>query len=175
MKKRRSWKRWGTFSRGYPRTTEAANAINLANIVVRSFTKSIACLTEEVDILSTIFVDADGCPVKREVYRVAERYGLKVILVANSRMHVVDAEWIELVVVGNGFEEADDRIVEHASENDIAITADVPLASRCLKKGARVLEPKGRIFTEESIGDAMATRELMSSLREDGVQMGRSR
>lgn len=122
--------------------------------------------------MSTIFVDADGCPVKREIYRVAERYGVKVILVANSWMRVPDAEWIELVVVGDGFDEADDWIVEHVGVNDVAITTDIPLASRCLEKGARVLGPKGRVFTEESIGDAMATRELMSSLREHGEMTG---
>ncbi len=122
--------------------------------------------------MATIFVDADGCPVKDEVYRVAERHGLGVKLVANSWMRTPGASWVELVVVDDGFDAADDWIVEHAVTRDIVITADIPLASRCLKNGARVLGPKGREFTEDSIGNALAGREASGFLREMGVMTG---
>ena len=119
-----------------------------------------------------IFIDGDGCPVKDEVYRVARRYGLDVALVANSLMHTPRDEKIEMIVVEGKFDAADDWIVEHAGENDIVVTADIPLASRCLKKMARVLRPVGREFTDDNIGDALATRELMSHLRDLGTQTG---
>lgn len=119
-----------------------------------------------------IYVDADACPVKQEVYRVAERYRLKIILVANSWMRVQKNDRLDLVVVGDGLDEADDWIVEHVSANDIVIAGDIPLAARCLKKGARVLGHRGRPFTDDSIGDALASRELMSHLRETGVVTG---
>ena len=119
-----------------------------------------------------IFVDADGCPVKQEVYRVARRYGLKVTLVSNSRMRTPQEGWIEAVVVEGQFNAADDWIVEHVVENDIVITGDIPLASRCLEKGAQVLAPTGRVFREEGIGDALATRELLSHLRDLGTITG---
>ena len=123
-------------------------------------------------MLSKILVDADACPVKQEVYRVARRYGLRVTLVANSPMRVPAEDWIELVVVSDQLDAADNWIVEYATKNDIVVSGDIPLASRCLKKGARVLEPKGRIFTDDSIGDALATRDLMSHLRDIGVVTG---
>ncbi len=119
-----------------------------------------------------IFIDADGCPVKEEVYRVARRYGLEVALVANSSMRAPSDATIEMVVVDVKFDAADDWIVEHAGENDVVITADIPLASRCLKKEAMVLRPTGREFTEENIGEALATRELMSHLRDLGTITG---
>ena len=119
-----------------------------------------------------IFVDADGCPVKQEVYRVARRYGLKVTLVSNSRMRTPQEHWLEVIVVEGQFNAADDWIVEHVGENDIVITGDIPLASRCLEKGAQVLAPTGRIFREEGIGDALATRELLSHLRDLGTITG---
>ena len=119
-----------------------------------------------------IFIDADGCPVKEEVYRVARRYGLEVALVANSRIHAPSDATIEMIVVDVKFDAADDWIVEHAGENDVVITADIPLASRCLKNGAMVLRPTGREFTEENIGEALATRELMSHLRDLGTMTG---
>ena len=122
--------------------------------------------------MSEIFVDADGCPVKEEVYRVAERYGLRVTLVANSWLRIPDAEWLALVVVGDGFDEADDWIVDHVSQNNIVISGDIPLAARCLKKGARVLGPKGYVFADASIGDALASRELSSQLRDAGIMTG---
>ena len=120
----------------------------------------------------TIYVDADACPVKEEVYRVARRYGLDVLIVTNSRMRVPDDERISLVVVGGRFDAADDWIAERAGEDDLVVSADIPLASRCLEKGARVLGPKGKPFTEESIGDALAGRELMSQLRDMGAVTG---
>ncbi len=122
--------------------------------------------------LLDIYVDADGCPVKQEVYRVAKRYGLKVILVANSWQRIPHEDWLELAVVEDLFDAADDWIVEHVTENDIVIAGDIPLASRCLKKGARVLGPRGRVFTEDSIGEALGTRELLSHLRDLGTQTG---
>jgi hypothetical protein len=118
--------------------------------------------------LSQIFVDADGCPVKQEVYRVAKRYGLKVTLVSNSWMRSPPEDWIALVVVNGQFDAADDWIVEHLAQNDIVISSDIPLASRCLGKGARVLHPKGREFKEDSIGEALATRALLSYVRDLG-------
>lgn len=122
--------------------------------------------------LLDIYVDADGCPMKQEVYRVAARYGLKVIVVANSRMRVPSDSAVELVLVDDGMDAADDWIVDHVAENDIVVSGDVPLASRCLKKRARVLSPRGRIFSEDSIGDAVATRDLLSHLRELGTVTG---
>ncbi len=116
-----------------------------------------------------IFVDADGCPVKQEIYRVARRYGVKVTLVSNSRMRMPQGDWVEAVVVEGQFNAADDWIVEHLSEDDIVVTGDIPLASRCLAKGAQVLAPTGRVFTEDGIGDALATRELLSHLRDLGT------
>lgn len=119
-----------------------------------------------------VYVDADGCPVKDEVCRVAQRYGLSVTFVANSSLRVPDTKRVALVVVGEGFDEADDWIVEHAGQNDIVITGDIPLASRCLKKGARVLGPKGKEFTDASIGGALATREILGQARESGIVTG---
>jgi uncharacterized protein YaiI (UPF0178 family) len=118
--------------------------------------------------LIKIYVDADGCPVKNEVFRVAVRYGLKVFVVSNSIMRIPQEELFELVIVKEQFDAADDWIVEHIRENDIAVSADIPLASRCLEKGARMLGPTGRVFTQESIGSALANRELSAYLRELG-------
>ena len=115
-----------------------------------------------------IFVDADACPVKQEVYRVASRYGLDVTLVANAWMRVPNEQWIVLEVVEDGFDAADDWIVEHVQSHDIVITADIPLASRCLEKGARVIGSTGKPFTEDNIGEAVATRDLLSDLRDTG-------
>ena len=119
-----------------------------------------------------IFVDADACPVKEEVYRVARRCRLEVTVVANSWMRVPEERRIALEVVAGGFDAADDWIVEHVEPDDIVVTADIPLASRCLKGGARVLGPTGRPFTEDNIGDALATRELLSELRDAGQITG---
>jgi len=122
--------------------------------------------------LPSIFVDADGCPVKDEVCRVAKRYSLAVTLVANAWMRVPDGAQVELVVVGQGFDEADDWIVERVAAHDIVVTTDIPLAARCIEKKARVLGPKGNIFTETSIGGALANREFLSQMREHGMMTG---
>jgi len=119
-----------------------------------------------------IFIDADACPVKPEVYRVAGRYGLDVTLVANSRMRIPDERWIALEVVEDGFDAADDWIVEHVHPHDIVVTADIPLANRCLKKNACVIGTSGKPFTEDNIGQSLATRELLSELRDAGEIAG---
>lgn len=119
--------------------------------------------------MPTIFVDADACPVKNEVYRVAERLGLHVTVVANAPMFVPRTGDIELVVVGNAIDAADDWIAERATKNDIVIADDIPLAARCIKSGAFVLTPKGHEHTEASIGGALATREILAHLREHGT------
>ncbi|MEA2691043.1 MAG: uncharacterized protein QOJ16_430 [Acidobacteriota bacterium] len=119
-----------------------------------------------------IYIDADGCPVKDEVYRVARRHGLKTYVVSNSYMSIPLDDKIEQVVVGSRFDAADDWIAERIGKGDIAITADIPLAARCLERGAQVISPKGHPFTEDSIGDALASRELMSQLRQAGVISG---
>jgi len=116
-----------------------------------------------------IFVDADACPVKDEVYRVAARYRLKVYVVANSSILVPRAAGIERVVVSAGLDVADDWIVERASRGAIVVTSDVPLAARCVKQGAEVLAPTGKPFSESSIGMALATRNLMDQLRSAGA------
>jgi len=122
-----------------------------------------------------IFIDADACPVKQEIYRVAERHAgkgiaLKVFVVSNSPIAVPRdmGNLIERLVVGSGMDEADNWIAERAKRGDIVVTADVPLASRCVKAGAAVIAPNGRVFTEESIGMTLATRNLMDSLRSSG-------
>ncbi len=119
-----------------------------------------------------IFVDADACPVKDEIYKVARRYQIKVFVVANTSLFVPIEALIEMVVVKGRFDAADDWIVENATVGDVAITSDIPLAERCLKKGARVIGPKGNAFSEDSIGEAMATRALMDMLRQSGEITG---
>ena len=122
--------------------------------------------------MTRILVDADACPVKDEIYRVAQRTQIPVVLVANGWMRTPNRAWLELVVVDDAFDAADDWIAEQATERDIVITADIPLAARCLEKGARVIGHKGRPFTEETIGEALGSRELMSHLREMGLPAG---
>lgn len=119
-----------------------------------------------------IFVDADACPVKNEVYRVASRYRLNVTLVANSWMRIPNERRIVLEVVEDGLDAADDWIAEHVEPHDIVVTADIPLASRCLKEGARVIGSTGKPFTENNIGEAVATRDLLSDLRGAGEITG---
>jgi uncharacterized protein len=116
-----------------------------------------------------IFVDADACPVKPEVYKVAERYRLKVFVVANSFMNVPREPTIERVIVSEGPDIADDWIVERAGASDIVITADIPLAGRCVRNGATVLSPTGKPFDDNSMGMALATRDLMTDLRSAGA------
>jgi uncharacterized protein len=120
----------------------------------------------------TIYVDADACPVKDETFRVAARYGLHVFVVSNSFMNLPREPWIERVVVSDGFDAADDWIAERVAPGAIVITADVPLASRCVKAGASVLAPTGKPFTDSSVGMALATRNLMQDLRESGLVTG---
>jgi len=122
--------------------------------------------------LLNIIIDADACPVKNEVYRVAGRYRLHITLVANSWMQVPKESWIALEVVGDEIDAADDWIVEHVESCDIVVTADIPLASRCLKEGAYVISPNGKTFTEDNIGEAVATRDLLSELRGSGEITG---
>lgn len=119
-----------------------------------------------------IYVDADACPVKNEIYRVAERHGLKVFVVSNSFINVPRDPMIERVVVGQGMDEADNWIAERAVRGDIVITADVPLASRSFKAGAAVIAPNGKPFDENSIGMTVATRNLLHELRSAGEITG---
>ncbi len=120
----------------------------------------------------TIYIDADACPVKAEVYRVAERYRLKVYVVTNSYIAVPREPLIERVVVGSSADAADDWIAERAAPGSIVITADVPLAARSIKAGAQVIAPTGRVITEASIGMTLATRNLMEDLRSAGQITG---
>jgi uncharacterized protein YaiI (UPF0178 family) len=119
-----------------------------------------------------IFVDADACPVKNEVYRVAKRCGLDVTLVANNGMRIPADERIKLKVVSSGFDAADNWIVDNVEADDIVVTADILLADRCIKKGAMVIGTTGKLFSEDSIGQTVATRDLLSELREAGVITG---
>lgn len=119
-----------------------------------------------------IYLDADACPVKDETYRVALRYGLTVHVVANSVLNLPREPWIERVVVGSELDAADDWIAARAGPGTIVLTADVPLAARCVKAGATVLAFTGKPFSESSIGLALATRDLMQSLREAGTITG---
>jgi uncharacterized protein YaiI (UPF0178 family) len=120
----------------------------------------------------TIYIDADGCPVKEETYKVAMRYQIPVVLVANKSLMIPPHPLFQMKVVSAGPDEADNWIAENIHEYDICITADIPLADRCLKKNAKVLNVRGEEFTEDMIGDAMATRELMKHLRELGEMKG---
>jgi uncharacterized protein len=119
-----------------------------------------------------IFVDADACPVKQEVYRVADRYHLDVTLVANSWMRVPKEKWIKLEVVKDGLDVADDWIVEQVQPHDIVVTADIHLANRCVKKGALAISPTGKKFTGSNIGEAVAMRDLLTGLRGAGEITG---
>ncbi len=119
-----------------------------------------------------IFVDADACPVKDEVYRVAARYGVRVFVVSNSMINIPVSPLIERVVVESGPDVADGWIAERAGARDVVVTSDVPLAARCVKAGAAVLAPNGKLFDETTIGLALATRNLMDDLRSAGQVTG---
>lgn len=119
-----------------------------------------------------ILVDADACPVKDEVYVVATRYGVPVVLVANAPIYAPAEFGARMVVVDRDADAADDWIAQHARPGDVVVTADIPLAARCLAEGASALGTDGRPFTEDSIGGALATRELKSQLREMGLASG---
>ena len=124
----------------------------------------------------SIYIDADACPVKDEIYRLARRHELKVFVVSHGSIHVppkmAGDGRVEIIKVKRGFDSADDWIAEHAGQDDVVVTADIPLAARCLKNQARVISPSGLPFAEESIGDALATRDLMEQLRQSGLQGG---
>ena len=115
-----------------------------------------------------IYVDADACPVKDEIYRVALRHGVPVSVVAGNFIRVPQDSLIERVAAGTGMDAADDWIAERAGKGDIVITSDIPLASRCVKAGAEVIAPNGKPFTEQSIGMTLAVRNLMTDLRSSG-------
>jgi uncharacterized protein YaiI (UPF0178 family) len=119
-----------------------------------------------------VYVDADACPVKDEVARVAARHGLVVHMVSNAWMRLPEGDGIRRVVVGGDLDAADDWIAERITPADIAVTADIPLAARCLKAGAAVLGPAGKPFTEDGIGTALAMRDLMGHLRDTGEVQG---
>jgi hypothetical protein len=123
-------------------------------------------------LLPTLYIDADACPVKEEALRVAERHGLAIHFVSNAHMRLPESPLVSRVVVMDGPDAADDWIAEHIGEGDIAVTADIPLAARCLKKGARVIGPTGKPFTEANIGTALAMRDLSRHLRETGASAG---
>lgn len=120
----------------------------------------------------TIYIDADACPVKQEAYRVAERHRVRVVVVSNSPIAVPRDPLIERVVVSAGMDEADNYIADRAAKGTIVITADVPLAARAVKAGAVALAPNGKPFTEDAIGMALATRNLMDQLRSAGEITG---
>lgn len=119
-----------------------------------------------------IYIDADGCPVKEETYRVAGRHGLRVLVVANKRIHTPHHPLVLMQVVSGDPDAADNWIAEQIQPGDICITADIPLADRCLKAQARLLQPRGEEWTLDNIGDALATREIMKGLREMGEARG---
>jgi hypothetical protein len=119
-----------------------------------------------------IYVDADACPVKEETVRVAARHGLKTYMVTDGGLRPTPDPMVELVIVAQGADAADDWIAEHIAENDICVTNDIPLAARCLERGALALKPNGEAFTENGIGMALANRELMQTLRETGEITG---
>lgn len=119
-----------------------------------------------------IYVDADACPVKDEIYRVAVRHGLPVSVVAGQFIRVPQDPLIERIAAGSAMDAADDWIAERAGPCDIVITADIPLASRCIKSGAEVIAPNGKPFTEQSIGMTLAVRNLMADLRSSGEITG---
>lgn len=120
----------------------------------------------------SLYIDADACPVKEEALHVAARHNLPVFIVSNSWLRLQVGENVQKIVVSEGADAADDWIAEHIQPHDIAITADIPLASRCLKAGALTLGPTGRPFTTDNIGTALAMRELGSHLRETGESKG---
>lgn len=119
-----------------------------------------------------IYVDADACPVKSEILKVAERHGVKVTFVANSGLRPSRDPMVANVIVSSGFDAADDWIAERAGPGDIVVTADVPLAARCVAAGALVTGPTGRIFDTANIGMASAMRDLSAHLRETGESKG---
>jgi uncharacterized protein len=133
------------------------------------------CNLPRSSVISMLFLDADGCPVKDEAYRVAERYGLHTYVVANSWLRVPETATIERVTVGDRLDEADDWIAARAGPGDIVVTSDIPLADRAIKAGAKVVTPDGRVLDARTIGDVLATRNLLTDLREAGTIRGGGR
>lgn len=123
-------------------------------------------------LTTRIYIDADACPVKDEIYRVAARFSLPVSVVAGQFIRIPDDPMIERIAAGSGMDAADDWIAERAGKGDIVITADIPLAARCVKAGAAVIAPNGKPFTEQSIGMTLAVRNLMTDLRSSGEVTG---
>ncbi|NQU58186.1 MAG: YaiI/YqxD family protein [Rhodospirillales bacterium] len=119
-----------------------------------------------------IFIDADACPVKDETLRVAARHGLKTYMVSDGGIRPSQMPLVELVIVAQGPDAADNWIADHIQKADICITSDIPLAARCLKQFALAIKPNGEPFTENGIGMALANRELMQTLRESGEITG---
>lgn len=124
--------------------------------------------------MTDIYIDGDGCPVRDEVYRVADRLGLKVFVVANASRAIVPPRnpAVSMIYVGEGADKADDWIAEHITKADICVTGDIPLASRCLAQGARAVAPNGKRWTPDNIGTALASRALGQHLREIGMNTG---
>ena len=119
--------------------------------------------------MPTIFIDADACPVKEDTFRIAKRYSLKVVVVSNHKKEVPKENWISSVEVEKRFDAVDDWIESNIQAKDIVLTNDILLADRCIKKNAHPIDPRGKIYTENNIGEALATRELMSELRQRGA------
>lgn len=155
-------------SRGRPRSWSIADDFGLARRVCPC--DALAAMTAPPPI--TIYVDADACPVKDEIFKVASRHRLHVFVVANSFMMLPREPWIERVIVSGGFDAADDWIAERVARGAIVVTSDIPLADRCIKAGAEVIGPTGKPFTEASIGMALATRDMMEDLRAMGTATG---
>ena len=129
-------------------------------------------IQQNTDRTIIVLVDADACPVKDEVYKVAERYGLKTYVVSNAFMMIPRSPMIERVIVDAGPDVADDWIAEHVAKGDVAITNDIPLAERVLQAGGHAVSPSGRPFTPDSIGSAIAQRALMEQIRSTGEITG---
>jgi uncharacterized protein YaiI (UPF0178 family) len=134
----------------------------------RSRTQSMTSISD----ITRLYVDADACPVKDEIYRVAIRHGVPVSVVAGQFIRIPQDPLIERIAAGSGMDAADDWIAERAGPGDIVITSDIPLASRCVKSGAEVIAPNGKPFTEQSIGMTLAVRNLMTDLRSSGEVTG---
>jgi len=145
---------------------QAAFAI-VPHVIVQRKTQSSRTIE-----LMRIYIDADACPVKDEIYRVAARHRWPVSVVAGNFIRVPDDPLIERIAAGTGMDAADDWIAARATKDDIVVTADIPLASRCVKAGASVIAPNGKVFTEESIGMTLAVRNLMTDLRASGEITG---
>ena len=126
------------------------------------------------DGIMKIWIDADACPkmIKEFVYKVSRRLKVPVVLVANSAIHVPRSNLVSLVVVGKAIDEADRHIEEHCAPGDLVVTADIPLASSLIDKGVVAINPRGAVYTPDNVKEALATRDLMQGLREEGTMSG---